>query len=96
MLIFYEPKRHNIKKYLTFCGGINVDGVRNYKQNHYIYLLTKYIKRIPWRIAVRLSYVQDAWYPKVNVSFQAGASTLNLELRNFVWSHKFERFIYKC
>ena len=31
------------------------------KKNNYIYLLTKYIKRVFWRVAVRLSYIQDAW-----------------------------------
>jgi hypothetical protein len=27
------------------------------KKNHEIYLLTKYIKSIRWRVAVRLSYI---------------------------------------
>ena len=31
-----------------------------------IYLLIKYIKSLLWRVAKRLSYIQDAWCPKVN------------------------------
>jgi len=32
----------------------------------HIYLLTKYTKRVLWRVAVRLSYVEDARCLKVN------------------------------
>jgi len=31
-----------------------------------MYLLTKYIKSVLWVVAVRLSYVWDAWCLKVN------------------------------
>ena len=31
-----------------------------------MYLLTKYIKSALWGVAVRLSYIQDAWCLKVN------------------------------
>jgi len=41
---------------MTFCGEINEDGVRKSKKN-LMYLLTKYIKRILWGVAVRLSYI---------------------------------------
>ena len=33
-----------------------------------IYLLIKYIKSVLWRVAKRLSYIEDAWCLKVNVS----------------------------
>jgi len=36
-----------------------------------IYLLIKYIKSIPWRVAKRLSYTEDAWCLKVNVVLDA-------------------------
>jgi len=55
MLIFYEPRRVNIRKYTTFCEEINEDGERMSKQ--IIYLLTKYIKRVLWGVAARLSYI---------------------------------------
>jgi len=48
MLIFYEPRRVNIRKYTTFCEEINEDGERMSKQ--IIYLLTKYIKRVLWGV----------------------------------------------
>ena len=38
------------------------------KKNNQIYLLTKYIKRVLWGIAVRMSYIQDAWCLKVKVN----------------------------
>ena len=33
-----------------------------------IYLLIKYIKSVLWRVAKCLSYIEDAWCLKVNVS----------------------------
>ena len=33
-----------------------------------MYLLTKYIKNVLWEIAVRLSYIEDAWCLKVKDS----------------------------
>jgi len=39
MWIFYEHKMYKIRKYTTFCGGINEDGERN---------STKLIKYICW------------------------------------------------
>ena len=46
-------------KYTAFCGGINKDGVRHSQKNHYIYLLTKYVKSILWGggVVVRLSCI---------------------------------------
>ena len=32
-----------------------------------IYLLLKYVKSVLWRVAKRLSYIEDARCPKVNV-----------------------------
>ena len=52
---FLLTKKGNIRKYTTFCGGINEDGER--KSKIYIYLLTNYIKRVLWGGAVRLSYI---------------------------------------
>ena len=43
-------------KYMTFCRGINGDGARKSKKSLNI-LLTKYIRSIIWREAVRLSYI---------------------------------------
>jgi len=31
-----------------------------------IYLLIKYIKNVLWRVAKRLSYIEDVWCQKVN------------------------------
>jgi hypothetical protein len=43
---------------MTFCGGMDEDGERKSKKNNnYIYLLTEYIKSIPWGVVVRLSYI---------------------------------------
>ena len=33
--------------------------------NNEIYLLIKYIKTVLWRVAKRLSYIEDAWWLKV-------------------------------
>ena len=38
---------------------MNEDGER--KSKIYIYMLTKYIKRVLWGLTVCLSYIQDAW-----------------------------------
>jgi len=46
----------NIKKYTTFCGGINEDGERKSKKKLNIFL-TQYIKSVVWGLAVRLSYI---------------------------------------
>jgi len=35
-----------------------------------IYLLIKNIKSVLWRVAKRLSYIQDAWCLKVNMTCQ--------------------------
>ena len=35
------------------------------KKNNEIYLLTKYIKSVLWRVDVRLSYIEGIWYLKV-------------------------------
>jgi len=56
----------NIRKYTTFCGGINEDCQRKSKKNNKMYLLTNYIKSVLWGAAIRLSYIQDAWCLKVN------------------------------
>ena len=39
------------------------------KKNKYIYLLTKYIKRVRWGVAECLSYIWDAWCLKVKFLF---------------------------
>ena len=41
------------------------------KKNIEIYLLSKYIKSVLWGVAVRLSYIQDAWCLKVNMDDDA-------------------------
>ena len=43
--------------------------VRESLKKNEIYLLTKYIKSVLWGVAVRLSYIQDAWCLKVNPNF---------------------------
>jgi hypothetical protein len=45
-----------------------------------IYLLIKCIKSVLWRIAKRLSYIEDAWCLKVNMSFPV------YEFWSLVWS----------
>jgi hypothetical protein len=50
-------KKGEIRKYMTFCGGINEDSERKSKKINEIYLLTKYIKRVLWGVAVCLSYI---------------------------------------
>jgi hypothetical protein len=47
-------QKSNILKNTTFCGGIEGDCAASLKK---IYLLTKYIKSVLWRVAVRLSYI---------------------------------------
>ena len=51
-----SQKKSNIMKYMTFCGGIKGDCASKSKKKK-LYLFTKYIKRILWRVAVRLSYI---------------------------------------
>jgi len=71
-------KKGSIRKYTTFCGGINENDERkSKKKNHQIYLLTKYIKRVLWGGAVGLSY---AWCLKVKIIFS--------EIRT--WSHELD------
>jgi len=62
MWIILWTKKNKIRKYTTFCAGINEDGERESLNK---YLLTKYIKSVLWRVMVRLSYIQDAWCLKV-------------------------------
>ena len=40
-----------------------------------IYLLIKYIKSVLWRVAKRLSYIEDARCLKVNYKLQASSET---------------------
>ena len=54
-------------KYTTFCRGINWDCAASLKKYNEIYLI-KYIKSVLWRVAERLSYIQDAWCLNVNVT----------------------------
>jgi len=58
------PKKGNIRKYTTFCVGINEDGDRKSKKNNYICLLTKYIKSVLWGVAVH--YGKLFWFGKIN------------------------------
>ena len=46
-----------------------------------IYLLIKYIKSVLWRVAKRLSYIEEAWCLKVNLLF-----VLSLHIMGFVVS----------
>ena len=43
-------------------------GNRREGENNEIYLLTKYIKRVFWGVAVRLSCIEDTLCLKVNVN----------------------------
>jgi len=52
-------------KYTTLCRGINWDCSASYKKYNEINLLIKYTKNFLWRVAERLSYIQDAWCLKV-------------------------------
>jgi len=45
-----------------------------------MYLLTKYKESIRWSVAVRLSYVYDAWCIKVNYMFQIAQLEIYLGL----------------
>ena len=42
---------------MTFSGGINGDCASKYNKIIKYIFLTKYIKSIRWRVAVRLSYI---------------------------------------
>jgi len=42
--------------------------VKQFSDNE-IYLSIKYIKSVLWRVAKRLSYIEDAWCLKVNTDF---------------------------
>jgi len=50
-------KKGNIRKYTTFCGGINEDGERKTKK--IMYLSTKYIKCVLWGLALHLEYFMN-------------------------------------
>jgi len=50
-------KNGNIRKYTTFCGGINEGDERKSQKNNEIYLLTKYIKSVLCGVEVPLSYI---------------------------------------
>ena len=63
-----QIKKGNFMKYTTFCRGINWDCAASLKKYNEIYLLIKYIKSVLWRVAERLSYIQDAWSLKVNTA----------------------------
>ena len=53
-------------KYMTFCRGINLECTASLKNIMKYILLIKYIKSVLWRLAERLSYIDDAWRLKVN------------------------------
>ena len=55
-------------KYMTLCRGINEDCTASLKKYNEIYLLIKYIKSVLWRVAERLSYMEDAWCIKVKTT----------------------------
>jgi len=60
--IFYKSKKNgNFMKYMTFCREINWDCTASLKKYNEICLLIKYIKSFLWRLAERLSYIEDAW-----------------------------------
>ena len=46
-----------------------------------IYLLIKYIKSVLWRVAKRLSYIEDARCLKVKITFLIENQTINLHGR---------------
>jgi len=52
-------------KYMAFCRGLNWDCTASLKKYNEIYLLIKYIKCVLWRVAERLSHIEDAWCLKV-------------------------------
>jgi len=47
----------NIRKYTTFCGGINEDGESLKRELENIFVDYIYIKSALWGVAVRLSYI---------------------------------------
>ena len=58
-----------------------------------IYLLTKYIKSVPWRVAKRLSYIEDARCLKVNGTDKY--NTVTLTAFCFVSNRLCSRFLRK-
>ena len=63
-----QIKIGNLMKYTTFCRGIYWYSATSLKKYNEIHLLIKYIKSVLWRVAERLSYIQDAWCLKVKYS----------------------------
>jgi len=77
-------------KYMIFCRGINSDCTASLKKYSEIYLLIKYIKSVLWRVAERLSYIEDAWCLKVRE--RRGYSHLKEEaLDRTMWRARFGR-----
>ena len=79
----HEDGQNNCLKHVELTGNINkplllhLVGCLYYlyhsctvKQisDNKIYLLIKYMKSVLWRVAKRLSYIEDAWCLKVNLS----------------------------
>ena len=62
--------------------GVSFDlyyDARKHKIKKNIYFSIKYIKSVLWRIAEHLSYIEDAWRLKVNVS-NGGKGTRSSEV----------------
>ena len=47
-----------------------------------IYLLIKYIKSVLWKVAKRLSYIEDAWFLKVKTYYCSTSFSINLGLQS--------------
>jgi len=60
-----------VSLYITFCRWINWNCTASLKKYNEIYLLINYVKSVLWRVAERLSYIQDARCLKVKL--KAGA-----------------------
>jgi len=77
---FKNQKKSNVMKYTytKFCREINCDCAASLRKYNEIYLLIKNTKSFLWREQERLSYVEDAWFLKVNAAQHSLFSRLDL------------------
>ena len=66
-----EPKRGNIMKFTAFLWRNKRRWRKSKKDSRIIYLLAGYTRSVLWGVAVRLSYMQDAWYLEVKKKFNS-------------------------
>ena len=90
-LVAPEDGQNNCPKHVELTGIINKPLLLNHapssKYQIEIYMLIKHIKSVLWRVATRLSYIEDARCLKVKVTPVIGSLCYCLQHSPFLYMH---------